>query len=193
MRVGILFSAALAVAGASLAEGTSLPATYQVPLMLKLVTYELNLMAKPEAVLRFGVLYRPEDPASRSSFKEIEEEFRHLGRTEVSGRRIELAPLPIAGDQPLRLPSGVAGIDVLYVTPGNEGRLESIIAWARGMKVLSVTADEKQAEQGLSIALVRRGLGSGVTLNLPASLEEGREWNVNILQIARVLRDSTNN
>jgi hypothetical protein len=56
------------------------------------------------------------------------------------------------------------------------------------MNCLSVTGSEMAVEQGLSVALISRGEKEAITINLPASLEEGREWNVNVLQVARVIR-----
>lgn len=165
-----------------------LPVAYQMPLLLKLVTYELNLMNKSDPVIRFAVLFVPERPESKKCFEEVQDMLGGRNRTEIRGRRVDLIPLPIRESEALALPPGLTGVDVIYVTPGNESRVGAIARWTREQDALSVTAVEECVENGLSVGLISKGAGGAITLNLPASLEEGREWNVNVLQIARVIR-----
>lgn len=167
-----------------------LPVAYQMPLLLKLVTYELNLMRKDDPVIRFGVLFVPERPDSRRCFEEVQSMLGERKGTEVRGRRVDIIPLAIGESEALVLPPGLTGVDVVYVAPGNEERIGAIARWTREQNALSVTPYEEDVEKGLSVALTSRGAGGGITLNLPASIEEGREWNVNVLQIARIIRGS---
>jgi hypothetical protein len=173
--------------GASRAEG-ELPIAYQIPLLMKLVTYEFNLMEKTKPAITIGVLYRPEDDGSSKCFGTFESLFRQRKDLEIRGHPLHLVGIPVRSEDALRLPPGHPDIDILYVAPGNEDRITAISRWTREMKSLSVTGSEASVEQGLSVALVNRGSKEGITINLPASLEEGREWNVNVLQVARVIR-----
>jgi hypothetical protein len=168
--------------------GSALPIAYQIPLLMKLVTYEFNLMGQPRPTIVIGVLYRPEDPGSRGCFESFEAQFKERRDLVIRGHRLELVGVPIRSEDSLRLPAGHPDIDILYVAPGNEERIPAISRWTRGMKSLSVTGSEDSVEQGLSVALFSSGVKESITINLPASLEEGREWNVNVLQVARVIR-----
>ncbi len=165
-----------------------LPVAYQVPLLLKLLTYEINLMNKAEPVIRLAVLIVPDSDRSRLCFEELQSQFEQFSGKTIRGRKVDLIPLSFQGTEALVLPPGLTQIDILYVTPGNEDRLEAIARWTREQDALTVTPLEEYVENGLSVGLVSKGAGGGITLNLPASIEEGREWNVNVLQIARVIR-----
>lgn len=177
----------LGAPGKGLAD-SALPIAYQIPLLMKLVTYEFNLMGKTEPRIVIGVLYRPEDPGSLQCYQSFETQFKERKDLAIRGHRLELVGIPIRSEDALRLPSGHPDLDILYVAPGNEDRITAISRWTREMKSLSVTSSETSVEQGLSVALVSRGAKEAITINLPASLEEGREWNVNVLQVARVIR-----
>ena len=186
----VLAAASLALfssPGASRAEG-ELPIAYQVPLLMKLVTYEFNLMGKTKPTITIGVLYRPEDSGSLKCFETFEALFEQRRDLEIRGHPLQLVGIPVRSEGSLRLPPGHPDIDILYVAPGNEDRITAISRWTREMKSLSVTGSEASVEQGLSVALINRGAKEGITINLPASIEEGREWNVNVLQVARVIR-----
>ena len=169
------------------AEG-GLPVAYQIPLLMKLVTYEFNLMGKAQPTINIGVLYLPDDAGSLACFQSFESQFKDRKDLTIRGRALQLVGIPIRAGEGLRLPTGQPDVDILYVAPGNEDRVPAISQWTRQMKCLSVTGSETSVEQGLSVALVRRGAKEAITINLPASLEEGREWNVNVLQVARVIR-----
>ncbi len=168
--------------------GSVLPIAYQIPLLMKLVTYEFNLMEKTRPTNTIGVLYRPEDRGSLECFQSFETQFRERKDLNIRGHPLALAGIPIRSEDALRLPAGYPDIDILYVAPGNEDRISAISRWTREMKSLSVTGSELSVEQGLSVALFSSGVRESITINLPASLEEGREWNVNVLQVARVIR-----
>ncbi len=170
------------------AAASPLPVAYQVQLLLKLLTYEFNLMGKPQPTITIGVLYRPEDDVSLRCFGSLESLFDERKDLSVRGHRLQLVGIPTRAEDSLRLPAGCPDVDILYVAPGNESRILAISRWTRDMNCLSVTGSEMAVEQGLSVALISRGEKEAITINLPASLEEGREWNVNVLQVARVIR-----
>lgn len=179
--------ALLSVPAPGRADG-GLPIAYQIPLLMKLVTYEFNLMGKTQPMITIGVLYRPEDAGSLNCYQSFESQFKQRKDLAIRGHQLSLIGIPLHSEDTLRLPPGHPDVDILYVAPGNEDRITAISRWTREMKSLSVTGSEASVEQGLSVALISRGAKEGITINLPASLEEGREWNVNVLQVARVIR-----
>ena len=55
-------------------------------------------------------------------------------------------------------------------------------------RIVSVTAVEAYVEAGLSVAVVPWSGKVGITINLPASRQEGSDWDAALLSLARILR-----
>jgi hypothetical protein len=161
---------------------------YQVPLILKLLTYENTLMSLHEQTIEMGILYRPRDSESKRAFEQFRKEMSLYSDRTIHDRRLILVPLGVAQADSVGTIIRRSGVDVVYVGPGFEGDLGAIKVATRRGKVLSVTGVPAYVEQGLCVAAVRRGDQAGITLNLEASREEGRDWNASLLQLCRIIR-----
>jgi hypothetical protein len=160
----------------------------QVPLILKLLAYENNLMNLHRQTIRIGVLYLPHDPDSRRTFEQFRREMKRDEHRTIHNRRLVVVPLPVGDANSVGPALRGASIDVVYVTMGFDAGLGSVIATTREENVLSVTGVPAYVEMGLSVAVVLRGDQPGITLNLEASREEGRDWNAYLLDLCRIIR-----
>ncbi len=189
----LILAATLSILGGMPAEcpaaESDLPVSIQVPLIMKILTYERNLMNLHAPTLHMGFLYVPEEEESRACFESFRTELaRFAGRT-VGGHEILLVPFPVAAGDSLRWPAGEKSPEILYVAPGNEERIHAICRQSRARKVLTVTAVERYVEAGLCAAVVLRGdRRTGVTINLAASREEGRDWVAEFLRLCKIRR-----
>ncbi len=160
----------------------------QVPLIMKLLAYENNLMNLHRQTIRMGILYLPRDPDSRRTFEQFRREMKRDEHRTIHNRRLVVVPLPVTDANSVGPAVRRASIDVVYVTTGFDADLGSIIATTREEDVLSVTGVPVYVEMGLSVAVVLRGDQPGITLNLEASREEGRDWNAYLLDLCRIIR-----
>lgn len=161
---------------------------YQVPLILKLLTYENTLMALHRQTIEMGVVYRPKDPESNRTFQRFRDQMKLYEDRTVHDRRLVLVSIPVAAADSVAAVIRRASVDVVYIGPGFDADLSSIKTTTRSRKILSVTGVPSYVEAGLSVAVVRRGDQAGITLNLDASKEEGRDWNASLLQLCRIIR-----
>ena len=166
----------------------SLPIVVQVPLILKLLTYEQRLMQTQEPVILIGFLFHPKDSESRGCFEQFNAQIESYADRTIHGHRVALVPLVIEDADRLRASLTRTHIDVLYVGPGNAARIKQISEVTRTVGTLTVTGDESYVDDGLSVAVVRRGEQPGITMNLAASRAEGFEWDARLLALCRVIR-----
>jgi hypothetical protein len=178
----------LALCGRAAGAESHLAVGYQVPLVLKLLTYECKLMELRRQTIVMGILYRPADEASTRAFEQFRDEMKHFENRTIHNRKLVLEPLPVVEADSAGPAMRRAHVDVVYVTPGFDADLESIFQATRRGSILSVTGVPAYVEMGLTVAVVRRGDQAGITLNLEASRMEGRDWNASLLQLCRVIR-----
>ncbi len=188
LRATIASVLLLALLGQAAGAESYLDVEYQVPLVLKLLTYESRLMELQRQTIVMGIIYRPKDDQSRKSFEQFQAEMGHFENRTVRNRRLVVEPLPIAVADSAGPVMRRARVDVVYVTPGFDTDLASIFKATRQERILSVTGVPDYVEKGLAVAVVRRGGQAGITLNLEASREEGRDWNASLLKLCRLVR-----
>ena len=142
-------------------ESPMLPMVNQVPLMLKLLTYENSLMSEPNDTIRVGVLYVPRDRHSERCYEEFATEMRRYDAFTVRGRHIAIVPMPVARAEEDGWRQKLLLLDVLYVTPGSEEVLSTITKISRGAKILTVTGVEPYLGEGPLNGAPSRGRRTG--------------------------------
>jgi hypothetical protein len=165
-----------------------LPIANQVPLMLKVLTYESGLMLEPADTIRVGILYRPRSADSERCFEEFSTEMRKYEGFTVRGRTVSLVPLLNTGAMGDDWPHKLLPLDVLYVAPGSGDLLSRITKITRSAKILTITGIESYVDDGLSMGLFLANDGPEIAINMSASHQEGCEWEGSLLQVCRLIR-----
>ncbi len=188
-RTGLVLAALLSAWPAvGCCERSLLPIANQVPLMLKLLTYENGLMSEPKDTIRVGILYLPRDADSQKCFEEFSTEMRRYDGFTVRGRNVSIVPLPIMGVAGDDWPQRLLPLEVLYVAPGSGEILSTITKITRSAKILTITGVEPYLKGGLSMGLLLVNDAPEIAINMPASQEEGCEWEGSLLQVCRLIR-----
>lgn len=177
----------LASATPALAEEPMLPTEQQVPLLLKVLTYERTLMRVERPDLRVGVLFDPAAAESRRQFDDLERVFRTYADKTIRGHAVTLVPIPVAYLGKADLPPEAAGIHILYVPPSDLSIVPIVREWTRSRKILSATPVAAYVEAGLSLGLVVRNGRTGVAVNRAASGKEGKIWAEDFLRLCHVI------
>lgn len=189
IRVVLLLVAILAAWPAvACCKGALLPVVNQVPLMLKVLTYESSLMSESANTIKVGILYLPKDANSETCFKEFSAEMLRYSGFTVRGRSVSIVPLPIEGGGEGDWSHRLLPLDVVYVAPGTEKILSTVTKITRSAKILTITAVEPFLSGGLSLGLLLVGDSPGIVINMPASQQEGCEWESSLLQVCRLIR-----
>ncbi|MBD3161921.1 MAG: DUF4154 domain-containing protein [Candidatus Eisenbacteria bacterium] len=176
------------ILGIGAARASILPVALQVPLLLKVLTYDVRLMAHVDDTIHIGYLYDPRAEAASDRLAGFRNELAARSGQTLRGRRLELVELPLSDSTSVAETLRPHHLEVVYVATGTDDRIGEITAETRRRGIVSVTAEERFVEAGLAVAVVLRGERVGITINLPASLKEGSDWKTSLLQLARVLR-----
>jgi hypothetical protein len=187
-RLRLLPLLALGLApGPGIAQTMSLPAESQIPLLLKVLTYDRRFEAKAGTEVVVGIVYMAGDPDSLRAAEEVGTIFYKF-----AGKTVKKLPVKYVMVEYTRAPEverllKAKGIKVLYVTPGNSKNLEDLVKMSQANGLTSATGVPDYVKKGIAVGVgLRADRKPQIYINLPSSKSEGSEFDASLLQIAEV-------
>lgn len=170
------------------AEAMPVAADIQVALLLKILTYDRSFTYKAKSGVSIGVVYVAGDP---DSVRVRDEVLKTLAQLE--GRTIKNLPIryaPIEYRDPVTLEKAVRTnrVNVFYVAPGNSGSLAALLKLSRTYAITTVTGVPEYVTRGIAIGIGAKAGKPDILINLPASRNEGSEFDASLLRIATVVQ-----
>lgn len=185
LAAGLAFVVLLHPVVVAAAEPMPLSPDLQVPLILKVLTYDRHFESKAGRELIIGVVYEPGDGESlKSASTIISTLLRFSGKTvKRLPIRYQLVPM----DQMARLVPSM-GISVLYVAPGNARNLAALTRFSQTNHVTTVTGVPGYVTQGVAVGIDVAQERPQILINLSSSKAEGSEFDASLLRIATVIK-----
>ena len=170
------------------AQSMALPAELQVPLILKILTYDRQFEAKAKKELAIGIVFDPGDGASSKAAEQISDTlFKFTGKTvKKLPLKYYLVEFTTAAD--LEATIKKRGINVLYLCPGIAKSLQSVIKISQAQSITTATGVPDYVRRGVAVGIGVFQDKPQILINLPSSKSEGSEFDASLLQIATVLR-----
>ncbi len=160
----------------------------QVPLLLKILTYDRQLEVKAGRELVIGIVSSPLSPASAKAREEVLASLQtFLGKT------VKKLPLQFYWQDytnPDKLAAWVKNkrISVLYLSPGNEKNLPAILKFSQENQITSITGVPDYVERGVAVGIGERQAKPLILINLASSKREGSEFDASLLRIATIVK-----
>jgi hypothetical protein len=184
-----VLTAALATAApaARAADQMPVPAELQVPLLLKILTYDRNLESRAKAELNIGVVFDPADASSVRAKNEIAAILGKVADKTVKKLPIKYVPIEYKALPELEATVKSRGVNLLYLTPGLRN-VEELIRFSQANRITTATGVRSFMEKGVAVGVGVRQDKPEIIINLPASRSEGSEFDASLLRIATVLK-----
>lgn len=187
VRLGAALLLLLACVSAS-GQEMPVPVETQVPIFLKVVTFEKRIAGEKTKDFVLGVAYQSGYRLSVA----VKDKFVDVARGEApngpAGRALRIVPLDLDGGESLDVVVSRAGVAALYVTPLRAFDVAQIAAVTRRNGVLSLTGVPAYVEAGLSITLTLSRDRPRILVNLAAARAEGAELAASLLNLATVFQ-----
>ncbi len=174
--LGVAFGTAAAPAAA---QEVPVPVEVQVPLLLKILTFDRHLTYAPEPLV-VGIVFQGRNRASAAIGDEVRGRFASV----VPLMRVVMIDLDDTSD--LRAILLRKSVRVLYVAPLQAVSVSTVAEATRGQRVVSVTGVPRYVEQGLSVGIDLNGARPRIVINLAASRAEGAEFSAELLKLVRL-------
>jgi hypothetical protein len=170
------------------AEPMPLRPDLQVPLLLKILTYDRHFESKASRELAIGIVYSPEDPASLPAADQIFTTLYKFRDKTVKAKPIRYYLLEYTSPEKLERSIADRGISVLYVAPGNGPNLEALLKVSQARGVTTTTGVPEYVRRGVSVGIGLADDRPQILINQTSARAEGSEFDASLLRIATVLK-----
>lgn len=183
----VLLPLLLLLSASTRAEDMPLPAPQQVPLLLKVLTYDRNLEAKSGKELALGIIY---DPADRDSARATEEIgstlFKFAGKT-VKGLPLKYYTIEYTSPAEMERFIRQKRISVLYVAPGNSRNIAELVKVSQGLSLTTTTGVPDYVRKGIAVGIGLVQDRPQILINLSSAKAEGSDFDASLLRLATIL------
>ena len=162
-----------------------LPVKDQMPLFLKILSYDKNLSDRGDEIV-IGVLYQERYRASLLAKDEVLTVMKQFET--VSGHPIRLVPIDLDAQDALRTRLEEKDVNIVYVAPLRAFDLQRLTSLSRSHSILTLTGVPNYLGEGLSVSLDVQRNKPLILINLPASEAEGAKFHSQLLKFAQVTR-----
>jgi hypothetical protein len=174
--VGLAFGAGAVPAAA---QDVPVPVEVQVPLLLKILTFDRALAGVADPLV-VAIVFQGRNRASTA----IGEDVR--GRLAAAVRPVRIVVIDLDEISDLRAALIRDTVRVLYVAPLQAVSVSTITAATRGERIVSMTGVPRYVEQGLAVGIDLNGPRPEIVINLAASRAEGADFSAQLLKLARL-------
>jgi hypothetical protein len=164
------------------------PVETQVPLLVKILNFDRNMMGRPDGDIVLGILYQRKFRTSANVAEEVREAVKRLPASAVGGRRVRSVAIDLDETPDLDAVLARQQVTVLYVTPLRAADLRLLMAAARTSRITTVTGVPEYVETGLAIGIGVKGERPEIVINLTASRAEGADLDAQLLKLARIVK-----
>jgi hypothetical protein len=169
------------------ADEMAVPADLQVPLILKVLTYDRNFEEKAQNELKIGIIYT----GNAASLKAKNEVMGVLEK--FSGKTIRKLPIKyvlveFTSQRDLESAAKTNHMNVLYIAPGNAQNLDALLKVSQANQIITTTGVPTYVDQGVAVGIGIRQDKPQILINLGGSKREGSEFDASLLRIASVIR-----
>lgn len=169
------------------AQEMEVPVALQLPLLLKVLSFDRQLSARAGGTLVIAVAYQSGFRASAQVKDEMLHAAAAIGpRTQIGGLTVHVVAIDLDQDD---LVEGLerSKATVVYLAPVRGIDVKALSAMTRIAHVTTVTGVPRYVEQGLSVGVRLRGDRPQILVNLAASRFEGAEFGAELLKLVQVL------
>ena len=165
----------------------AVPEEIQVPLFLKILTYDRSLEAKVKDTIRIGILYFPKDARSEKNKGAIIENLRLNKDKTINGIPFNFMEIEFSDEKKLDEVIKKRRINVLYVSSDGSAMIKKISLITQAEKILTITGRVDYVNQGISVGLAVKEEKPQIVINLSSAKAEGSDFSANLLKVCKVI------
>jgi hypothetical protein len=178
----IIFCSAIADA-----QDMAVPMNVQVPLLLKILTFNRAQPLKTGDEVVIGIVYQGRFRTSLNAKDEFLKEMGSSSTMRLHHKPIRCLPIDLgdAGD----LAGAMAGahVDFFYVTPLRAVAMDIIAGVSHAKKIVTLTGVPDYVEAGLAVGIDSKGEKPLIVINIKAAKAESADFSSQLLKLSKVI------
>jgi YfiR/HmsC-like len=169
------------------AEPTALPVDQQLPLLIKVLTYDRNLETKAGPRLSIGIVHEPGHRDSGTAAHELAGALAKYRNKTVKGLPLRHFTIEYKSVTELERTVIANRISALYLAPGTDAALEAILKLSRQLDLTTLTGTPAYVEKGVAVGVGASAGGPQILINLASARAEGCDFGASLLEIATIV------
>jgi len=169
-------------------EKMPVPPRVQIPILLKVLTYDRNFEKKVGDTLVIGILYDSQDDDSEKIKEKVSDVLDSLSGKTVKDVPFTYVDLDYNSKKSQKNSIESKKVDVLYLAPGGIGHLKSIVQISQEYKILTITGVPDYVKRGISVGIGLKDKKPEIWINLGSTKAEGSDFTANLLKLCKVIR-----
>ena len=172
----------------SQAQEIEVPVKLQIPLFLKILTFDRNLKARVGDEIVIGIVYQKKFRTSLNVKDEFANTMEELAVKSLKDIPIRSVSIDIDDQPDLARAISRDPIDILYITPLRAMEIRTIAAISRAKQVITLTGVPDYVESGIAVGLGIKDNKPQIIINLQAAKAEGADFNSQLLSLSKVIK-----
>jgi hypothetical protein len=189
MRWALAFGLTLLVLTSRLAVADALPSKNQALLLLRILAYDHKLGERVDGKkVTIYVVHKSGASESEDPANEMVTVLREIAKsTKLAGNSIQVVKVAF-NDKTFDADISKVKAAALYVSPSLGDSLAPIMAATAKRKLLSFTGVPEYVNAGISVGFSNADGKPVISVNLPASRNEGADLDVALLRVAKIVK-----
>jgi hypothetical protein len=170
-------------------EEMEIPVETQVPLFLKILTFDRNLKKRVGDEIVLGIVYQEKFRTSLNVKNEVEQYLKGSIETRIDDIPFRWVCIPLSSVRDLKTTLGKTRVDIVYISPLRAVDVESLAAITRSLGIASMTGVPEYCRLGIAISIGSKGGSPVININLSAAQAEGIDFSSRLLKLAKVINE----
>lgn len=172
----------------SISQKMEVPIEIQVPMLLKILTFDRNLEKRSGKILTIGIVFQSKYKDSFETKDKFIESINKISIKKIKDIPIELVSIDVDRND---LESAVLKdeVDVLYITPLRAFDIEKVIKLTQDKKIISMTGVIELINSGISVGIGVKGEKPLIIINLRSAKLEGVDFSSQLLKLAKIIEE----
>lgn len=169
-------------------EDMDVPLDVQLPLLLKVMTYDQNAALRSRNGFYVAVAYSSMISLSVKVKEAVMPTVSRLRLANIDQKPVSWTFVDVGKSGELAKVFKTEPITAVYVTPGLKGQIPEIVKTCQEAQITTVTGVSAYVADGLSVAIAQEEGKPKIVVNLASSKAEGSSFSASLLGLARVIR-----
>ncbi len=183
--IGVL----VALSSLSYCQDMPVPASAQVPVILKVLSFDRNLGRHPGQKLVIGVIYQRTVRESKEVAADFMQTFSTIQDPRVNGVPVTVVTIDLSAVDDIGTVLAEKQVNAVYLAPILSEPVRQISNIARIQSITTFTGIPDYVERGCSVGITSRGGRVSLLINLAACHAEGSKFDPQLLRVAQTIDD----
>ena len=169
------------------AEEMEVPVDIQIPLFMKILTYDRNLKKRVGDEIVMGVVYQEKFRKSLNVKTQLEKYLANKKEDKIDDVPFRYVLIDLSSLSMFKATLAKEKVDIVYIAPLRAVAVEALAADCRALGITSLTGVPAYCELGIAISIGTKGKSPQIIINLPGAQSEGADFSSQLLKLAKVI------